>query len=35
MVHAIMGGGNEIIRSKNCDSIKKELSTTVEMKMDS
>jgi hypothetical protein len=32
MVHAIMGGGNEIIRTKNCDSIKKELSTTVEMK---
>jgi len=32
MIHSVMGGENEIVRMKNCDSIKKELSTTVEMK---
>jgi hypothetical protein len=32
MIHSVMGGENEIIRMKNCDSIKKEISTTIEMK---
>lgn len=32
MIHSVMGGENEVIRMKNCDSIKKEISTTIEMK---